>query len=450
MRLLLPAAVLLLLASSRPGACFPAGGEAWILVFRDDTADSPALARALARHSGGRVRHAYDRAMKGCAIEGLSPGAVAALAALPEVVALEPDRADWTISTHDWNWGIDRIDDRDLPLNSRYTWKADGSGVTAFVLDSGVRIGHQEFGGRATHGYDFVDNDAVADDAHGHGTHVAGILGGSAKGVAKNVSIVAVRVLNASGQGNTSDVIAGINWITANATPPAVVNVSFGGPGNTLVDNAVQASINAGIVYVVAAGNGDTGNPGVPGLGTPQPAANYSPGRVPACLTVGATESDDDEGSFSNYGAAVDLLAPGVGIVSSWNSSDSAFATSTGTSMAAPHVAGAVALFLQTDPTATIAEVETAIESNATPGKITGMTDPINTPNLLLYSVAFDAGLDGLQWAADHEDDDAPWWKPWERCGSVGVDLLLLPAGIWLLRRRFRIRGTASPRRWRR
>lgn len=235
-------------------------------------------------------------------------------------------------------WGLDRIDQRDLPLNSNYHYDYDGSGVTAFVIDTGVRNTHNEFGGRASSGYDFIDNDNDSSDCNGHGTHVAGTIGGSTYGVAKNVNIVGVRVLNCSGSGTNSGVISGINWVKNNAQGPSVANMSLGGGASQALDDAVNAAVAAGISFVVAAGN-DNSN-----------ACNYSPARAANAVTVGSTTSTDSRSSFSNYGTCLDIYAPGSSITSAWYNSNSATNTISGTSMASPHVAGVAALYLAENP----------------------------------------------------------------------------------------------------
>ncbi len=218
--------------------------------------------------------------------------------------------------------------------------------MRAYIIDTGIRFSHNEFGGRATSGFDAVDGGS-ADDCNGHGTHVAGTVGGATYGVAKSVRLVGVRVLNCQGSGTNAQVVGGIDWVTANAesnpSVPAVANMSLGGGANSSIDTAVNNSINAGVTYAIAAGNGNA-------LGQRQNACNYSPARVPNAITVGATQNNDAAASFSNYGTCVDILAPGVNITSSWSTSNTATNTISGTSMATPHVAGAAALLLQANP----------------------------------------------------------------------------------------------------
>lgn len=269
------------------------------------------------------------------------------------------------------SWGLDRIDQTALPLNNSYTYpdKA-GEGVTAYIIDTGVRISHSDFGGRASNGYDAVDNDNVAQDGNGHGTHVAGTVAGTAYGVAKKAKIVGVRVLDNNGSGTTAGVVAGIDWVTANAVKPAVANMSLGGGADSVLDAAVQKAINSGITFAVAAGNESTD------------ASTKSPARVAAAITVGSTTSTDARSSFSNYGSIVDIFAPGSSITSTWNTGDSATNTISGTSMASPHVAGAAALYLADNPGKTPAQVSAGLVAAATSGVVT--SPGTGSPNKLL------------------------------------------------------------------
>ncbi len=277
-------------------------------------------------------------------------------------------------------WGIDRIDQRDLPLSNSYHYDFDGTGVTAYVVDTGVLNGHNEFGGRSSSGYDFIDNDSDTTDCNGHGTHVAGTIGGSTYGVAKNVNIVGVRVLNCSGSGSNSGVIAGINWVKNNASGPSVANMSLGGGASQATDDAVNAAVAAGISFVVAAGN-DNSN-----------ACNYSPARAADAVTVGSTTSSDARSSFSNYGTCLDIYAPGSSIKSAWYTSNSATNTISGTSMAAPHVAGVAALYLNETPSMSPTQVTSMLSSRASSNKV---SDPkTGSPNALLYSLAGTGGCE--------------------------------------------------------
>jgi subtilisin family serine protease len=294
------------------------------------------------------------------------------LAARPNVEYVEQDRLMHIEATQkNPTWGLDRIDQRAAKPSKSYTPMDDGSAVHAYVIDTGIRITHTEFGKRASYGYDFVDHDSIASDCNGHGTHVAGTIGGAHYGVAKKVRLVAVRVLNCDGTGLLSDVIAGVTWVTANARKPAVANMSLGGDGRSAsLEAAVQRSINSGVTYAVAAGNDDMN------------AARESPAALPAAITVAASDSSDRRAYFSNYGKVVDLFAPGVNIRSAFASSDTAVAIESGTSMATPHVAGAAALVLDAAPGYTPAQVRDFLVARATTGKI---KDAAGSPNRLLF-----------------------------------------------------------------
>ncbi|HEU4628176.1 MAG TPA: S8 family serine peptidase [Gemmatimonadaceae bacterium] len=364
--------------AAAPGAeSVPIPGR-YIVVFRDDVADVPGLARRLAAAQGSSPHFVYSHAIKGFAAP-MSAQAAAALARNPNVAYVEQDQVVTTSTTQsDATWGLDRIDQRTLPLSSTYTYTTTASGVTAYIIDTGIRFGHTEFGGRATSGFDAVDG-GTADDCDGHGTHVAGTVGGSTYGVAKGVKLVAVRVLDCSGSGSWSGVIAGIDWVTADhqAGSPAVANMSLGGGAVSSVDEAVQNSIADGVTYTVSAGNGNRG-------GVAQDACNYSPARVGAAITIGATDQTDRKASWSNYGDCVDFFAPGVGITSSWNTSNTATNTISGTSMAAPHVTGAAALYLADHPGATPQQVRDALYAATTKGIVTSSN---TANNHLLYTL---------------------------------------------------------------
>ncbi len=354
----------------------------YIVVFQPGTpgAEVGAAAKsAIANREGrgGNIDFMYDAALNGFA-GSFSDAAIETLSHNPNVEYIEADQEVTIDTANDTTqssatWGLDRIDQRNLPLNGTYVYNFTGSGVTAYIIDTGIRITHTQFGGRASYGYDFVDNDTNADDCNGHGTHVAGTVGGSTYGVAKGVSLVAVRVLNCSGSGTTSGVIAGINWVTSkHTTGKAVANMSLGGGVSSALDTAVRNSIADGVVYSVAAGNSNAN------------ACNSSPSRVSEAITVGATTSSDARASYSNYGSCLDIFAPGSSITSAWYSSNTATNTISGTSMATPHVTGVAALYLQ-GHNATPQQVRDALVAAATQNKVTNAGS--GSPNRLLYSL---------------------------------------------------------------
>ncbi|MFJ6931855.1 S8 family peptidase [Streptomyces nigra] len=348
--------------------------DSYIVTLKADQARSGSKsARALVERYGAGIERTYRKALNGYEVEA-SEAEARRLAADPAVASVVQNRTFHVEGTQPSppSWGLDRIDQKNLPLNSSYTYPdSAGQGVTAYVIDTGVRITHSDFGGRASYGYDAIDNDNTAQDGHGHGTHVAGTVAGSSYGVAKKAKIVGVRVLNNSGSGTTAQVVAGIDWVAQNAVKPAVANMSLGGGADSALDTAVRNAIASGVTFAVAAGNESTD------------ASTRSPARVAEAITVGATTSTDARASYSNYGSALDLFAPGSSITSAWNSGDSATNTISGTSMATPHVAGAAALYLADNPTATPAQVASALTAAATSGVVT--SPGTGSPNRLLY-----------------------------------------------------------------
>jgi subtilisin family serine protease len=319
---------------------------------------------AVAAEHGVRPDFVYTTVLNGFA-GAMSDAARDGLLRDARVSRVEPDGVAHTTTTQtNPTWGLDRIDQRENTLSKSYAYNNTGAGVTVYIIDTGILTGHTEFGGRASIGTDKVnDGKATGGDCNGHGTHVAGTVGGATYGVAKGVKLVAVRVLDCAGSGTWSGVIAGMDWATANHVEgtPAVANMSLGGGASSSVDDGVRRMIADGITTAVAAGNGNQG-------GRQQNACNYSPARVPDAITVGATTQSDTKTSWSNYGDCVDIFAPGYQITSSWYTSTTATNTISGTSMASPHVAGVAALYLQSNSSASPTTVAAALSANATKG----------------------------------------------------------------------------------
>lgn len=341
-------------------------------------------ARSVARQHNLSVAFAYSGVLNGFAAD-ISDLARAGLMRDLRVLAVEEVLPVRIANDSATSWGLDRVDQRTRALDGMYAFDRSGSGVTAYVVDTGIRISHEEFEGRASYGFDAFG--PGGDDCHGHGTHVAGTVGGSTYGVARGVSLVAVRVLGCDGAGTTAGVIAGLDWILANAELPAVVNMSLSGASSQAVDDAVERLTQAGIPVVVAAGNS--------GLD----ACDASPARAPSALTVGATDVNDERASFSNYGPCVDWFAPGVSITSAYNSADDATIAMSGTSMAAPHTTGAAALVLEREPWLSANAVRDSLWNHATKNVVTYSYS--DNPHLL-YS------LDGY----DADDGTAPVSPP--------------------------------------
>ncbi|MEU5787270.1 S8 family peptidase [Micromonospora purpureochromogenes] len=386
------AAAALSVAASTPALAAPTGevrgasapgaiSGSYLVVLRTDAVGAantlaartavPDRAATLAKRYGGSVADVYSAALTGFSAK-LSAGQARRLAADPAVAYVEQDRVVTVQGTQaNPPWGLDRIDQRSLPLNASYTYPNTASNVRAYIIDTGIRTTHTDFGGRASWGTNTVDSNNT--DCNGHGTHVAGTVGGNRYGVAKAVRLIAVKVLNCAGSGSTTGVVSGINWVTANAVKPAVANMSLGGGASSSIDNAVTNSVNSGVTYAVAAGNSSAN------------ACSYSPARAAAAITVGATTSSDARASYSNYGSCVDIFAPGSSILSAWRTSDTASNTISGTSMASPHVAGAAALVLSANPAYTPAQVASYLTTNATTGRVTN--PGTGSPNRLLFVV---------------------------------------------------------------
>ncbi len=346
--------------------------DRYVVVFKREVNDAPGLARQLAAAHGAKVHHTYQHAIKGFAAT-LPAAAVNALRNNPNVAYIEQDqRVQVAQTTQPYaTWGIDRVDQRDLPLSGSYTYTSTGAGVRAYIIDTGIETSHWEFGGRASVGADYVGDGYNGQDCNGHGTHVAGTVGGATYGVAKGASLISVRVFGCSGGSQWSTIIAAIDWVRYYHVKPAVVNMSLGGGAMQSVDDATQNLINAGVTVAVAAGN------------NAQNACNFSPARAPGALTVGSSTSSDAQAGTSNWGSCVDLYAPGELVTSAWLYGGTN--TISGTSMATPHVAGAAALYLQGQPTALPATVGSAIVGNASQYKLYNLG--AGSPNLLLYTL---------------------------------------------------------------
>lgn len=367
--------------------------DSYIVVLKQD-ADSAALTRRY----GGTVVTNYTSTVRGFHA-GMSPLQARRLAANPAVDFVEQDA---TVSlagstTQDSpGWGLDRVDQAELPLSGTYSYRS-ASNVTAYVLDTGMRITHSQFGGRARYGRDFIDNDRTAQDCNGHGTHVAGTIGGRTYGVAKDVKLVAVRILNCAGAGSYSGIIAGVDWVTRNAVRPAVANMSIGGPASSALNAAVNRSIASGITYAVAAGNENRNS------------CSYSPASTANAITVAATDQTDTRAGFSNYGSCVDLFAPGVRITSAGYGSNSAASVMSGTSMATPHVTGAAALVAAAHPAWTPARITAALLDNASANQVAA---PAGSPNRMLdtafLNVATEEPADGTSCGPLSSDPAVP------------------------------------------
>jgi subtilisin family serine protease len=354
--------------------------DRYIVVFTADVRNPVQEAVNLLRGSKATLHHTFSSALKGFSAT-LPAAALPALQNNPLVDYIEQDQ---TVSLNqiaspqgNATWGLDRIDQASLPLNGSYSFNASGASTTAFIIDTGIRADHSEFNGRVLPGYSVVADGNGSNDCNGHGTHVAGTVGGSTFGVAKGVSLVPVRVLDCAGSGSLSGVIAGIDWVARSTLRPAVANLSLGSAKSSTVNAAVAGAHNKGVTMVVAAGNSNTN------------ACNYSPASEPTAITVGATTNADARASYSNYGSCLDIFAPGTSITSAWHTSTTATNTISGTSMASPHVAGVAALALQANPTASPAQIASFITTYATVNKVSSAG--AGSPNRLIYSLATNA-----------------------------------------------------------
>lgn len=366
----------------------------YVVTLRTASSSSvDSIASSLASQYGGQVGFTYHSAIRGFSINHLGAGSAASLASNPLVSMITPNYVYHVDATETpAPWGLDRIDQRNLPLNNAYTYQGDGTGVHAYDIDTGIHLTHDEFKNsdgtsRASIGTDTVGDGQNGNDCAGHGTHTAGTIGSNTYGVAKKVQLVAIRVLDCSGSGSSAGIVAGIDWVRTHAIKPAVANMSLGtqtGVTDATMDAAVNNLISSGVTVAVAAGNG-AGN----GIYATN-ACNTSPARVAAALTVSATDNTDTRPIWANIGKCVDLFAPGVGVVSSWYTSDTATQSDDGTSMATPHVTGAVAAYLSANPTATTSQVAAAIVNNATGGVV--KSPGSGTPNKLLYTGFIGAG----------------------------------------------------------
>jgi subtilisin family serine protease len=354
----------------------PIPGE-FVVVLKDPAPGTQPVSPAVAAQNlkaryGGSVFTTYEHALRGFAGK-MSDDQARAMSNDEQVAYVQQNQVMNALQAQaDAPWGLDRIDQRDLPLNKAYNYPGQGKGVNAYIIDTGIHISHSDFGGRASVAYDAMNDGKNGIDCNGHGTHVSSTVGGNMYGVAKNVKLYAVRVLSCSGSGSTAGVVAGVDWVTANHQKPAVANMSLGGGADRAMDDAVRKSVAAGVTYVLAAGNDNAD------------ACGSSPARTPEAITVGATTNSDSRASFSNFGACVDIFAPGHQITAAWYTSDTDTKTISGTSMASPHVAGVVALYLERNPNASPNDVAKALTDNGSPDKVG--SPGVCSPNKLAFT----------------------------------------------------------------
>ncbi len=370
-----------LFAVNGPSASAARPTARYIVTLQAAKAADPAMAARsdLAEVGSPGAVQVFEHALRGY-VADLDESQANALRGRADVASVERDGIVTLSTTQPGaTFGLDRIDQRNRPVSGTYTYDATGAGVTAYIIDTGIRATHQDLAGRVVAGTNTVDGTPSTQDCNGHGTHVAGTVGGTTYGVAKGVSLVAVRVFGCGNSTPTSAILAGVEWATAHHQPgqPAVANMSLGGGASAALDTAVRGLIADGVSVSIAAGNGNL-------FGFPVNSCNQSPGRVAEGITVGASDQNDAAASFSNYGTCVDLFAPGVNITSDWGTADNATNTISGTSMATPHVVGVTAQYLQLHPSASPAQVQDAIKGLTTKGIVTGTQGGLlrpGTPN---------------------------------------------------------------------